>query len=569
MSSLRSRHGFAARIGLLGLAPLLPLAFAAGAAFAQPAPHRGDVDGDWRLNVSDAYAIWRHVDGRLVLPPDALARADVNRDGVVDAADVDALSIPEPCAPIFDEGVDETFPSVCAIEPESAAPGDTVLVRVRGFSAEPGDSRLYFGAIRADVVPIDSKRLFARVPDDAETAPVTLVVRGVRSLGRPFEVERPTPRAYTIVPPGTGEFVLGVPRLRPRNDDIVSVPLVACGAAELGAYTTSMEYDAGRLHGVWVDRGTAPFSAPPDPCIDNLIGRAMWSGRHLGPEGRLRAGSPGGRSDRTPLEPSLLWLVDVRLKTVFAGATYPRIRARVQVATDRAFPAAPLGAPSPRDAWFNNNLVPDGDETAPEGRPVIDSLDRDYAAPGTRVTIRGAHFGSDPLRVRVWIDTVKTPPVHVQDDTIDFVVPENARSGFVRVHVGGRGQSAGTPLAVTPDDTAPSVLSLSPPNGRRVRDGFALANVVFDEVVDPSTIHSKTVWLEADSYYDILADADGRLRVPCAYRIQNGPERTVVTLTPVFLLPPATGFRIHVSEGVTDLAGNPLRESAAAGFRTR
>ena len=102
-----------------------------------------------------------------------------------------------------------------------------------------------------------------------------------------------------------------------------------------------------------------------------------------------------------------------------------------------------------------------------------------------------------------------------------------------------------------------------------MRDGFALVNVIFSEVVDPATIHSGTVWLEAEHYYDLLPGRDGALRVPCASRIQNGPERTVVTLTPVFLLPPAGKYRVHVEGGVTDLAGNPLVEDAITAFRTR
>jgi hypothetical protein len=347
----------------------------------------------------------------------------------------------------------------------------------------------------------------------------------------------------------------------------VSVPLVVCGATSLGAYSTSIEYDAGRLHGIWVDGGTAPFSPPADPCIDNLIGRAMWSGRDIGPEGRLF--TTPDRYGRAPLAPSLLWLADIRLRTVHAGASYPKIRARVRVATDREFPASPLGAPSPRDAYFNNNLVSDFDEPVPEGLPEIHSIDTDYAAPGTWVTLRGKNFGSDAARVRVWIDTVKTPPLYVNDESVLFRVPEGAHSGFVRLHVGGRGQSGGVPLAVTPDDTAPRVLSVSPPHGRQVRDGLALVNVAFSEVVDPETIHSNTVWLEADSYYDLLGGADGVLRVPCAYRIQHGPENTVVTLTPVFYLPFATKFRVRVTDEVADLAGNRLAEESFTAFRTR
>ena len=179
----------------------LSLSLLASPALAQRAPHRGDLDGDWRLNVSDAYAIWQHLDGRFLLDPDALARADANRDGVVDALDVEALSIPEPCTPIFDEGLPQSFPAVCAIEPESAAVGDDVVLFVRGLSAAPPGPRVFFGEIEASAIPVGAHRVVATVPEGAETAPVTLVVAGVRSLGRPFEVRAPLDRAYTIVPP--------------------------------------------------------------------------------------------------------------------------------------------------------------------------------------------------------------------------------------------------------------------------------------------------------------------------------------------------------------------------------
>ena len=98
--------------------------------------------------------------------------------------------------------------------------------------------------------------------------------------------------------------------------------------------------------------------------------------------------------------------------------------------------------------------------------PLVDSIDTPFAAPGTLVTIRGKNFGSDASLVRVWIDTVKTKPLALNDETIEFTVPAGARSGYVRVHVGGRGKSGGVPLAVTPDDVAPSIVQISPPNGR-------------------------------------------------------------------------------------------------------
>ena len=242
------------------------------------------------------------------------------------AIDVDALSIPEPCTPIFDEGLPKSFPAVCAIEPERAEIGENVVLFVRGLSGAPPGPRVFFGEIEAESVAVGPHRVVARVPEGALTAPVTMLVAGVRSLGRPFEVAAPIDRAYTILPPAPGEFTLGVPRLRPKNDDLVSVPLVVAGAADLGAYTTSMEYDPHRLRGVWVESGTAPFSSPPDPCIDNLIGRAMWTGRDVGPASRLlQTPDRGGRASRSPSAPSLLWLVDVRLATTWEGVEYPRI----------------------------------------------------------------------------------------------------------------------------------------------------------------------------------------------------------------------------------------------------
>jgi len=537
---------------------------------AQEAPHRGDVDGDWRVNVTDAYAVFRQVTGELALDAAALDRADVNRDGRVDETDVELLSIPEPCTPIFDDALPADFPAICAFEPETAAPGEMILLRVRGLSLVPGESQVFFGDESAEILPIDPRRVLVRIPEGAATGPVTLVVRGTKSLAQPFEILRRLARSYSLLPPPAGEFLLGVPRLRPKRDDVVSLPLVVTGGADLGAYTVSMEYDAGRMHGLWVRRGTAPFSTPSNPCIDNLIGRATWGGHHLGEEGQLfPVGTTGGVLARDAARPYVLWLADVRLATAHAGASYPRLRARVRVASDRAFPAGELGAPAPRAAWMNNNLVSDVDEAPPAGRPVIRSSDTAYAAPGTTVVLHGRSLGTDAARVRVWIDALRTRPLWANGESVAFVVPEGARSGLVRVHVGGSGTSNGIALAVLPDDASPTVDGISPPSGRKVRDGLALVNVRFSEVVDPDTIGPSTVYLVADDYYGILAGEDGELRVPCAYRIQNGPGQTIATLTPAFYLPPATGFRVVVTAGVTDLAGNPLADEAVSSFRTR
>ncbi|MFC2108885.1 trypsin-like serine peptidase [Candidatus Bipolaricaulota bacterium] len=53
---------------------------------------RGDIDGDRSLDLIDVLMLYRYVEGVLPLPPDAVARADVDEDGDVDTDDAQALA---------------------------------------------------------------------------------------------------------------------------------------------------------------------------------------------------------------------------------------------------------------------------------------------------------------------------------------------------------------------------------------------------------------------------------------------------------------------------------------------
>ena len=52
-----------------------------------PCPPLGDVDGDGWISRNDANLALNHHAGLLTLTPEQFARADVNRDGVVDSID--------------------------------------------------------------------------------------------------------------------------------------------------------------------------------------------------------------------------------------------------------------------------------------------------------------------------------------------------------------------------------------------------------------------------------------------------------------------------------------------------
>lgn len=86
------QRGVAAR-WLIGAAAAAGLLFAAWLGWAPPgAPPapvaRGDLDGDGRVDVLDAFLLARALDGQTALPQ----RGDVTGDGAVDRRDVDAIA---------------------------------------------------------------------------------------------------------------------------------------------------------------------------------------------------------------------------------------------------------------------------------------------------------------------------------------------------------------------------------------------------------------------------------------------------------------------------------------------
>src|SRR5215469_16295150 len=66
--------------------------------------------------------------------------------------------------------------------------------------------------------------------------------------------------------------------------------------------------------------------------------------------------------------------------------------------------------------------------------PVITGFSPDTVWTFQNLTIHGKNFGYDRAGVLVWIDTTLLYPFSTVEDTVLIVqVPENARSGFIRV----------------------------------------------------------------------------------------------------------------------------------------
>ena len=107
-----------------------------------------------------------------------------------------------------------------------------------------------------------------------------------------------------------------------------------------------------------------------------------------------------------------------------------------------------------------------------------------------------------------------------------------------------------------PDVIAPQVSRITPANGATDIGLNASALVLFNETMDPASIDTSTL---------LLNDANG---AGIATSVTPGAAANSWTLTPSIALSYATNYRITVSVGVRDLAGNPLAAPVTADFAT-
>ncbi|MGE0789296.1 MAG: IPT/TIG domain-containing protein [Sandaracinaceae bacterium] len=95
--------------------------------------------------------------------------------------------------------------------------------------------------------------------------------------------------------------------------------------------------------------------------------------------------------------------------------------------------------------------------------PEITALEPDFGAPGGRVTIRGAHFGTDIRQVRAVIGEMVLTPRDLADDHLVVELPQGVSTGPIEVTVAGLGPARShDPLRVT---TRVSIDGFTPRSG--------------------------------------------------------------------------------------------------------
>lgn len=115
------------------------------------------------------------------------------------------------------ERIQADTPAIFDFSPRHGGSNDRVVVRGKGFSADPGGNIVQFNGVRGDVVAASTGELKVAVPQHAQTGPLTVMVGAHTAQGAGTFTVDPQPRAPAIsdvsprvVKAGASLSVLGV-----------------------------------------------------------------------------------------------------------------------------------------------------------------------------------------------------------------------------------------------------------------------------------------------------------------------------------------------------------------------
>lgn len=124
------------------------------------------------------------------------------------------------------------------------------------------------------------------------------------------------------------------------------------------------------------------------------------------------------------------------------------------------------------------------------------------------------------------------------------------------VDISGNTGQATLEVTRLPDSTPPQVLSIGPVDGATEVSINVSVGVKFNEVMDAASVNSTTI---------LLSDISGN-SIPSS--VVYSPSTNISTLTPNTYLAYNTNYRVTVTTGVRDLAGNALLLPFTTGFTT-
>ncbi|MEZ4257400.1 MAG: IPT/TIG domain-containing protein, partial [Polyangiales bacterium] len=322
--------------------------------------------------------------------------------------------------------------AVLGFEPALTSPGATVVIRGTGFAADAARNRVYLNSLRLSVTKASPTELTVSLPARATTGAVLVdVVRGGRAQSTSeLRVEEP-PVITAVDPDGAIPGASITLRGKHFGDDLREVH-VRLGEQELKVRTVApteivADIPQGAVSGVLeVQVATlAPARAlrPFEVRVPVTVGVFHPTS---GPAGTRVALQGGGFSKAAAQNRVVLGSTPVRVVTANAQQLILEIPERAMTGVLKV--AVP-GAGSASTAQPFVVTVP----------PILGAFDPVEGPPGTDVTLRGAHFGTNPALVEVTLSGTKLEIAKLTDGIIVVRVPDAAQTGKFSVRVAAQG----------------------------------------------------------------------------------------------------------------------------------
>lgn len=313
----------------------------------------------------------------------------------------------------------------------SAGPVDS-RVTIRGTGLAGRRVQVFFGRARARIEQASDTEIVVRVPRRALSGPIMVDVAGAgRAVSpMPFDV-RPVPRIVAMSPeggpPGTVVTVQG----RGFGGDASVIAIDVAGRAQLirnaGDRAVQFEVAPGTTTGP-LTLTVAGLPAEEHPVFSGTGSLRVDSfAPTSGPAGTLVTLRGQGFSP-TP-EANVVSLSGTPAQVVVASGDTLQVRV----------PSAPAG---PFELRVGAAVIRTTQPFVVAQPPFVASFEPRLAAVGERVTIRGAHFGTNLRLLRVSLNGTPMPVIGLRDDEIVVEVPRGATRGRLIVEVSLRGGTA-------------------------------------------------------------------------------------------------------------------------------
>ncbi|MBX3247303.1 MAG: IPT/TIG domain-containing protein [Myxococcales bacterium] len=377
---------------------------------------------------------------RVIIPQDATSGAFTVRVG----------RAPEVTTPVFTVALGT---AITSLEPAVGPVGTQLTIHGTGFSTDPRRVSVFFGRTRARVEAASDTQLVVRVPPRAVSGAILVDVRGGGRATSPmaFRVQ-PRPVLHGLEPAGGPPGTLVTLRGQHFGADASAVRVSIAGRPQVvrsvSPSVVQFEVVAGTVSGPLV-LSVHELPAEQQPEFEGTGTLRVDSfAPTSGPVGTVVVIRGAGFAPTAAS--NVVSLSGVPAQVVSATPTTLQVRA----------PSAPAG---PFEVRVGPAVVRTSQPFVVAQPPFIAGLEPRLAAPGDRVTIRGAHFGTNQRLLSVTLNGIPMQVFNLRDDLIEVAVPQGATSGRITVNVSLRGGTVtGEELQIDPNR---AVYALEPASG--------------------------------------------------------------------------------------------------------